>query len=44
MVIVFLLSLLALPVYLDLWVVNRYNTHVFTPILRKLDKSKLKKY
>ena len=39
-----LLDILALPVYIDLWVVNKYKVHIFTPLLKKMDKSKIKPY
>lgn len=37
-------DILALPFYIDLWLVNKYKVHIFTPLMRKMDKGKIKKY
>lgn len=37
-------DILSILVYLDLWIVNRYGVHIFTPIMKYVDKSRIKKY
>ena len=39
-----LADLISLPVYIDLWVVNNYKVHIFTSLMKKMDKAKIKKY
>lgn len=39
-----LIDLISILVYLDLALVNRYQVHLFTPLLKLLDKNRLKQY
>ena len=38
------LELFSVFVYLDLYLVNSRGMHLFTPLIKKIDKEKMKKY
>lgn len=35
-----LLDLISVTVYIDLWLVNRYGVHIFTPVIKIFDNKK----
>ena len=37
-----LLDLLSLSVYIDLFLVNKYQVHIFTPLLKYIKRASLK--
>lgn len=37
-----LIDILSIPVYVDLWVVNTYKIHIYTPLLPYMPKNRLK--
>ena len=39
-----LIDVVAIMVYLDLWIVNKFKVHIYTPLMKYIPKKKLKEY